>query len=578
MQELVIIKEYVQMIAETITSVVGVDVTIVDINSIRVAATGKYKDKIGYKIVDKSVFARAMKENKSFIVNSPGNEEVCRECEGRNRCIEYAEVCSPITLNSVVIGAIGLVALSENQRDALKSNIFNLLEFLKKMGDLLATKLLEVENDEKQRIILKQIETIIDSIDDGIIAIDEKRKVIYINKIADNMFGKSKWESKEEIKKITETQYIDKVLYQGESIKNIQINSNKVRLVLSAKPIKLENRIIGCVLVLRTLKDVNRIINDISGSIIDTEFKEIIGESREFIAVKENAKTIAEGDSTVLIFGESGTGKEMFARAIHSYGERKNRPFIAINCAAIPESLLESELFGYDDGAFTGARKGGKLGKFEIANGGTIFLDEIGDMPLHLQTKLLRVLQERSIEKIGALSPIPIDIRVVAATHKNLDAMVENGEFREDLYYRLNVIPIKIPPLRIRKRDVIILTDYILTKCNSKLKKNIKGVDKEVHNILESYPWPGNVRELENVIEYAVNMESTEFIQVSSLPLRLKEVKHDYRGYNLKDIEKSTIEQVLKIYKNRDDAAKILGIGRATLFRKIKEYKINVSE
>lgn len=576
---LIYIQDYVQIIADTIASVIGVDVTIADRNNIRVAGTGKYKEKIGQKLVKKSVFTKSMIENKSYIVKNPKYEEVCYECPNKNTCIEFSEVCSPIVMDKKVIGVIGLVAFSLEQKKALESNVDNLLEFLKRMGDLLSTKLWEAMNQEKQKILLKQIETIINSIDDGIIALDEDKDIIYINKKVEEILGSSSIKKNLILRKLIQEADINRVLQLGKEIKNLQVTYENIRVVINAKPIELEKKIIGAVVVLRTIKDINRIINDISITGIYTEFNDIIGISKEINEIKDKAKKASLGNSTILILGESGTGKELFARAIHNYSKRKDKPFIAINCAAIPESLLESELFGYEEGAFTGAKKGGKIGKFELANGGTIFLDEIGDMPLHLQTKLLRVIQERCIEKIGSTINISIDVRIIAATHKNLENMVRNGEFRQDLYYRINVIPIKIPPLRQRKEDIKVLTQYILEKCNKKLSKNIKGVDEQAYNMLMKYSWLGNVRELENVIEYAVNMETGEYLTPSSLPIRIKEdEKNDYDNCNLKYLEKKAIEQVLKKYKNRDEAAKILGIGRATLFRKIKEYKIKVSE
>jgi transcriptional regulator with PAS, ATPase and Fis domain len=566
------IKDYVQAIAETIESVIGVDVTIVDIYNTRVAATGEYKSKIGDKVNEKSVFTKSMNENKNFIVIDPRNEDVCIECNNKTVCSEYAEVCSPIILDSKAIGVIGLIAFCNYQKEAIKNNQNNLLEFLRRMGDLLTSKLLEESRIEKERIMLTQIETIINSIDDGVVAIDNCKRILYINKNIEKLFGANTY--KNAVEGLLERINIDKVLLQNKKIKNLQMEIFNTRVVIDATPIEFEGKVIGSALVVRSLRNVNKIINDITILNIKTVFDDIVGISREIIETKEKSICAAKGDSTVLILGESGTGKEMFARAIHSNSKRGEKPFIAINCAAIPESLLESELFGYEEGAFTGARKGGKIGKFEIANGGTVFLDEIGDMSLHLQTKLLRVLQERVIEKVGSFASFPIDIRIIAATHKDLGQMVKQEEFRRDLFYRLNVIPITIPPLRDRSGDIKVLSDYLLAKCNTKLNKDIKGFEKGIYNIFNSYAWPGNVRELENVIEYAVNMEKRDYIEAESLPIRFKDEKCETGSLNLRDLERAAIERAVLKYKNRDLAAEALGIGRATLFRKIKEYGI----
>lgn len=572
------IKEYAQNIADTIESVIGVDVTIVDNENVRIAATGKYRDKIGQKLVDKSVFMKSMKEIKSYIVNNPRLEKVCLDCQNRGECIEYGEVCSPIVKDDNVVGVIGLVALSQSQKQALGKNESNLVEFLKRMGDLLSTKLYELENMEKERILLKQIEMLINSIDDGIIAFDENKRIMYVNKKILDIFNIRDSEKYNLVNSLINKISKGKLSQESVEINNLNMSFRSIEILVNLKPIEIDNKIIGGIISIRTINEINKMINEVSGYGISTGFDEIIGASQEIFEVKQRAMKAAKGDSTILVLGESGTGKEVFSRAIHGYSSRREKPFIAINCAAIPESLLESELFGYEEGAFTGAKKGGKIGKFELANGGTIFLDEIGDMPLHLQTKLLRVIQERTIERVGSSRGIPIDVRIIAATHKDLGKMVENGEFRIDLFYRLNVIPLRIPPLRERKDDIGVLINHILHKFNAKLGKNIERISDEVYDIFLSYSWPGNVRELENVIEYAVNMENSSVIQLVSLPLRLKEDNNPYNSYNLREIEKKAIEDVLNKYKNRDYAAKILGIGRATLFRKIKEYKIKVSE
>lgn len=361
-------------------------------------------------------------------------------------------------------------------------------------------------------------------------------------------------------------------------------DKNNLRVILSTRPIVYDNIFKGTVLVIRTISDIRKIINHVTNNNINIYFEDIIGESKEIKDTKDKAVKASNGNSTILITGESGTGKELFARAIHSVGCSKDKPFIAINCAAIPEALLESELFGYEDGAFTGAKKGGKIGKFELAKGGTIFLDEIGDMPIHLQAKLLRVLQDKAVERIGGSRNIPLDVRIIAATHKDISKMIENGEFRNDLYYRLNVIPLLVPPLRERREDIPLLMDHILEKCNGKLNKSIKGFSNDVREVFLGYDWPGNIRELENAIEYAVNMENDRIIVISSLHQKFKRkttntirdsICMDNTIIPIMQIEKTAIINALKILKgNKEEAAKSLGISRATFYRKIKEYNI----
>lgn len=311
---------------------------------------------------------------------------------------------------------------------------------------------------------------------------------------------------------------------------------------------------------------------------------DILGETGIMMKLKREIKKISRSASSVLITGESGTGKEMFARAIHNEGSRREGPFVAINCCAIPYDLLESELFGYVKGAFTGASPGGRMGKFELADGGTIFLDEIGDMPISLQSKLLRVLQEKKIVRIGANRPIDIDVRVIASTNRDISDLIEQGRFRQDLYYRLNVIPINIPPLRERIEDIEILSDFFTVKYSSMLNKKGLHIEKDVFDIFRNYSWPGNVRELENTIEYMMNMMTDGGKFGSSLiPENIiscsKKMAHDScEVRNLRDLEKSEIEKALNIFgrstKGKIYASNKLGIGIATLYRKMEEYDL----
>lgn len=304
-------------------------------------------------------------------------------------------------------------------------------------------------------------------------------------------------------------------------------------------------------------------------------FDDIRGNSRVICALKEAARHIARSPSTVLLSGETGTGKELFARAIHQESMRRDAPFVAVNCAGIPDSLLESELFGYEEGAFTGARKGGKPGRLDLAQRGTLFLDEIGDMPLHLQAKLLRVLQERAIERVGGIGLIPIDVRLIAATNKNIDDMVGRGLFRQDLYYRINVIPLIIPPLRNRPEDIEMLATFFLDKYEPVAHGPIGGFTCDAMKCLQDYDWPGNVRELENAVEYAMNMASGPLIGREDFPPRLR--PKSLRGTPLetlvKEYEREIISKTLDKHgwslKGKANAARELGIGVRTLYRKL---------
>lgn len=318
----------------------------------------------------------------------------------------------------------------------------------------------------------------------------------------------------------------------------------------------------------------------LSASDEHASFGNIISVSPAMEQIKNRARQIAQSDSTVLITGESGTGKDLLARSIHKESPRRDQPFVSVNCAAIPEMLLESELFGYEKGAFTGAQKNGKLGKFQLAHRGTLFLDEIGDMPLHLQVKLLTALQSRQIEPVGT-APVHVDVRIIAATNKNLEDLILKNQFRQDLYFRLNVIPILIPPLRRRPEDTRLLVFHAMKKFSKKLDKHVTQIHPDALKALLTYNWPGNVREVENVIEYAINMETSPAIQLSSLPDKIRSQTLSAASFsdgNLKTrlalAEREIITQCLKqtgsTLEGKRKAAKILGISESTLYRRLR--------
>ena len=308
--------------------------------------------------------------------------------------------------------------------------------------------------------------------------------------------------------------------------------------------------------------------------------------------LKKLISRVAPSPSSVMIAGESGTGKEVVARAIHKLSDRHAKPFIAINCAAIPEQLLESELFGYVKGAFTGASANGKTGLIQAANSGTLFLDEIGDMPLTLQAKLLRAIESREIQPVGASHPVQVDIRIISATNQNLEQYIAEGKFREDLYYRLNVIPLRLPPLRERQDDIELLIHYFLHLHTGRLNLVYPGVAQDVIDFLKRYRWPGNIRELSNLMEYLVNVvPSGEIIDMSLLPPTLLSsggaasqatssasasatLTQEENVTALEEMERQMIRDALSRYSNKKQAADELGIGIATLYRKIKKYSL----
>ena len=313
-------------------------------------------------------------------------------------------------------------------------------------------------------------------------------------------------------------------------------------------------------------------------------FEHIVGQNRDLERVKELGRKVARSDSTVLLKGDSGTGKELFAHAIHVESSRALGPFIKVNCAAIPETLFESELFGYKEGAFTGAHKGGKKGKFALADKGTIFLDEVSELPLGMQVKLLRVLQEKEIEPVGAVEPEGIDVRIVAATNRDLDAQVRQGTFRPDLYYRLNVVKLEIPSLRDRPDDIPLLASTLLKQLEKETGIPVDGIDGETEAVLRAYLWPGNVREMRNVLEQALYVKSGHAIRKCDLPRSLVTAVEGERSaremqtlkYHLRHIEEEVIRKAIRDANgNKLEAASRLGISKSSIYAKVEQYRIS---
>lgn len=573
----------VQMICEAIASVVNIDVTIVDSKLVRIGGTGRYKDTIGLNVGLKSAFSYAVKEGVGFVIENPGTHQACLSCDCREKCSEHAEMCCPIHADGDVVGVIGLIAFTEVQRKALIGNQDNLMSFLNRMAEMISSKLKEQERLEAIEMLAKELEVVVDNMNTGFVAVDAEGKIIRMNAKSKAIF---QIDAPMNIDELFSGKDVQRLLTERNPLRNeYYIDVHGHRGVYDSSPIQIGGRVKGHVVTVKPMQELINTFNDITQDVVRTEFDDIIGDSASIKHVIDTARKVAASKSNILILGESGTGKELFARAIHNQSQRSQAPFIAINCAAIPDALLESELFGYEEGAFTGAKRGGKPGKFQLANKGTLFLDEIGDMPLHLQSKLLRVLQEEKVMPVGGASLIDVDVRIVAATHRNLEEMVLEGAFRQDLYYRLNVIPLMIPALRNRMEDLPHLVNGILQKCNLKLNKSIKMLSSECMSELMKYEWPGNIRELENTLEYAVNMSDTHIIEVRHLPRKIiqSQFKENQESVDpivkLEDLEKEAIQNALAYFGGGKaaavKAAEALGISKATLYRKLKIYQID---
>ena len=473
-----------------------------------------------------------------------------------------------------LIGIIDLTGYSENVHPHTLGIVVAAANAIEQM--------LEVnEVNSKLSVSQRHIETIFNSISAGILTSDLEGNITSMNKQIIKMLGYSEYEiSSVKIWNLVEAwndivdilaarkSFVDKDV-------NIKTRLNKLQYTLTAYPIyDGDNRFTEIIHVLNEVKKGRKLAGKIlSGQAIYT-FDKIIGRNERFIKIIEYAKKIADSKSTVLITGESGTGKEVFAQSIHNHSIRKEEPFIAVNCGAIPRTLIESELFGYEEGAFTGAKKGGNAGKFELADEGTIFLDEIGEMPLDMQIKLLRVIEEGVITRIGSHKQIPVNVRIIAATNKDLVKEVEKGNFRRDLYYRLNVLPIHLPPLRERKEDIPMLVDFYMDKTSKRLNKRRVEITPEYMAYLKDCKWEGNIRELENTIELIVNTEALYTVQATAV-IRKDEAEGDLNFLSLDELERQHITYVIsKVKGNITSAAKALGVGRNTLYRKLQKYNI----
>ncbi|QSX07783.1 sigma-54-dependent Fis family transcriptional regulator [Alkalibacter rhizosphaerae] len=454
-------------------------------------------------------------------------------------------------------------------------------------------KMLETQNYAKALRKAKVFhEKVLDAIVAGIVTSDAAGNILTANKGASDMFGYPADEFKQHRVEdlLVDWNLFQKEIFDGGKIMErdvpVRAKRNKLQFNLSVYPVREEvGDITNYILVFKEVRKQRKLADKLMGRHAIYTFDKIVGQDPNFLRVVDFAKKVANSRSNVLITGESGTGKELFAQSIHNHSQRQSEHFVAINCGAIPETLIESELFGYEEGAFTGAKATGHPGKFEIADGGTIFLDEIGEMPLDMQTRLLRVIEEGTVSRIGGIREIVVDVRVVAATNKNLLEEVERGRFRKDLFYRLNVLPVQLPPLREHKEDIPLFVSYFMDRITQKLNKRKVEISPEAMEQLKDHDWPGNVRELENFIELAVNTESLPPV-FGDHPLGHKEEdrsseKDSERNepVSLEIMERQHIGKTYQYFEgNISRAAKALGIGRNTLYRKLEEYGIGASK
>ena len=488
------------------------------------------------------------------------------------------EIAKELGMNGVLI---------ESGKEALANAIFE------------AERVARIKRVELEKT--KRFKTIVDFAYEGIITTDQNGIIDNFNPQAEKIFNKKAYQViGETINKIFSEENVLELLKTRQTIEGKIFTIVDARIVANIIPIKINGDIVRYVITFQEASQIQKVEQKIrrklflKGNVADNSFDDIVGESDVVKGLKEEAKKFAEVDSPILIYGETGTGKELFAQSIHNHGKRKKQPFVAFNCAALPDNILESELFGYVEGAFTGARRGGKMGLFEQAHGGTIFLDEIGEISKNTQVRLLRVLQEKKIRRLGDDRVIPVDVRIITSTNKNLHKLVNENKFREDLYYRINVLNIVLPNLSQRKTDIPLLVNYFLNKYKYKFQKNIEAISEEGIELLRRYEWPGNIRQLENIVERLVI--SNDEALISTNPVKKLLLSLDSTGMqksaiygentinsienkstitvpvdeSLENMEKYIIQWMIeKENGNKALVAKRLGIGRSTLWRKL---------
>ncbi|EJR8391030.1 sigma-54-dependent transcriptional regulator [Escherichia coli] len=577
------IQPTIQRFARMLASVLQLEVEIVDENLCRVAGTGAYGKFLGRQLSGNSRLLRHVLETKTEkVVTQSRFDPLCEGCDSKENCREKAFLGTPVILQDRCVGVISLIAVTHEQQEHISDNLREFSDYVRHISTIFVSKLLEDQGPGDN--ISKIFATMIDNMDQGVLVVDDESRVQFVNQTALKTLG------------VVQNNIIGKPIrfrpltfesnFTHGHMQHIVSWDDKSELIIG----QLHN-IQGRQLFLMAFHQSHTSFS-VANAPDEPHIEQLVGECRVMRQLKRLISRIAPSPSSVMVVGESGTGKEVVARAIHKLSGRRNKPFIAINCAAIPEQLLESELFGYVKGAFTGASANGKTVLIQAANTGTLFLDEIGDMPLMLQAKLLRAIEAREILPIGASSPIQVDIRIISATNQNLAQFIAEGKFREDLFYRLNVIPITLPPLRERQEDIELLVHYFLHLHTRRLGSVYPGIAPDVVEILRKHRWPGNLRELSNLMEYLVNVvPSGEVIDSTLLPPNLlnngtteqsdvTEVSEahlaldDAGGTALEEMEKQMIREALSRHNSKKQVADELGIGIATLYRKIKKYEL----
>lgn len=562
-----------QQFSEAIGGIIDCDVEVVDVGMVRVAGTGAFRQRLNENMGSQGyVYRHAMQVNRTILIENPRQSAVCALCDNKLSCEEMLDLATPISLDGAVIGVIGIVCLTPRQRDLLLAGKDKYIRFIEQIARLIAGKAYECRERQREKDTFAVFRRMIETMNNGVVALDGAGIVWHANQSAARLLQRPD----DLIGRRLAVEFTGDILYDFEEAR---LGLDAFRLHALCRRIRLTTAERGEVTLI-VFQDAADYMAPAGAPNQDGLTRgRLIGDSPAIRQVRALIDKIAAGNATVLITGESGAGKEVVASEIHRHSPCRDGPFVTINCASIPESLLESELFGYVKGAFTGADPKGRIGKFEQASGGTIFLDEIGDMPIYLQAKLLHVLQERVVTRVGSNQAILIDVRLITATNKNLIELIADKQFRDDLYYRINVIELTLPSLRERREDIADLAQHFLNEFAESYGKPRVRLPEDVANALYFYDWPGNVRELRNAIEhlYVMRGNAPEF-NVSHLPQRIQPQCTVGPRRASTDDEAARLAQLLDRHgwnvEGKKRAAQALGIGIATLYRKLGKYRL----
>lgn len=576
------IRETVKQYAAIMAKVSGVDVEVVDAALYRVAGTGLFADGVDQDMSREGyTYRQVLLTGRLQVIDRPGQEPICRDCPRCNHCKETIEIAMPIRTGGETIGVIGLVGFTQEQRHTILASRDTYLGLVEQIASFIAAKAAERIEQVRREALFSALECAIDQMEQAALILGEDGRITLANETARRQLEQPRLEGMQ----VTLEPTGDRLGGQDEF--RLRLGEEEIFVMGRLHRLPKGHARCASVAAFTRAREMHRSLYQMISTVSSGT---LVGSSAHTERLRREIGKIACSPSTVLILGESGTGKEVAATAIWRASDRADQQFVALNCAAIPESLLESELFGYVKGAFTGADPNGRVGKFELANKGVIFLDEIGDMPLYLQAKLLRVLQERRITRIGSNQQIPINVRVIAATNKDLKAMMAAGKFREDLYYRLNVIPLPILPLRRRPDDIPDLARLFADRYAQRFGRRRWSIPEQTMQALLAHPWYGNVRELENTVEFMVNMSDEDgVLGPDTLPRDFFDAPPAPDApaapppapaqpvVSLRQAERAAIQNALALFgattEGKRQAARALGIGLATLYRKLEQFQ-----